>query len=78
MTIVAVPCPHPGAVDLIDSRYPGEERLHFSAAEWREFLDAVKAGRFDHAGDSAGAPPGSGDGAEDAPRPRVQAANRTD
>ncbi len=78
MTIVAVPCPHRGAVDLIDSRYPSDERLHFPAGEWREFLDAVKAGQFDHAGNSAGAPPGSGDGAEDVPGPQVQAANRTD
>jgi hypothetical protein len=69
MSIVAVPCPHRGAVDLIDSRYPGDERLHFPAGEWREFLDAVKAGRFDHAGDSAGAPPGSGEGTEDVPGP---------
>ncbi|MGP7999674.1 MAG: DUF397 domain-containing protein [Streptosporangiaceae bacterium] len=78
MTIVAVPCSHPGAVDLIDSRYPTDERLHFSAGEWREFLDAVKAGRFDHGGDSAGAPPGSGEGAEDEPGPQAQAANRAD
>jgi Domain of unknown function (DUF397) len=47
VTIEDVPCSHPGAVDLRDSRYPGEEVLHFSAAEWREFLDAVKAGKFD-------------------------------
>jgi hypothetical protein len=78
MTIVAVPCSHRGAVDLIDSRYPADERLHFPAGEWREFLDAVKAGRFDRAGDCAGAPPGSGEGAEDVPGPQVQAANRTD
>ena len=78
MTIVAVPCSHRGAVDLIDSRYPADERLHFSAGEWREFRDAVKAGRFDHAGDSASAPPGPGEGTEDVPGPQVQAANRTD
>lgn len=70
MTIVAVPCSHRGAVDLIDSRYPADERLHFPASEWREFLDAVKAGRFDHAGHSAGAPPRPGEGAEDEPGPR--------
>ena len=74
MTILAVPCSHRGAVDLIDSRYPADERLHFPSGEWREFLDAVKAGRFD----SAGAPPGSGDGADNEPGPQVQAANRTD
>lgn len=78
MTIVAVPCSHRGSVDLVDSRYPGDERLHFPAGEWREFLDAAKAGRFDRAGDSADAPPGSEDGAEDAPGLQVQAANRTD
>ena len=77
MTILAVSCSHRGAVDLIDSRYPADERLHFSAGEWREFLDAVKAGRFDHTRDSADAPPGFGESAEDVTGPRVQAANRT-
>jgi len=48
VTIEAVPCSHFDAVDLVDSRYLHDERLHFSAAEWREFLAAVKAGRFDH------------------------------
>jgi hypothetical protein len=49
VTIEAVPCSHPGAVDLRDSRYPDEEVLHFSAAEWREFVAAVKAGKLNHA-----------------------------
>ena len=48
MTITAAACPaHPGAVDLLDDRYPGDEVLHFSAAEWVEFLAAVKGGKFD-------------------------------
>jgi hypothetical protein len=48
MTVVAVACgAHHGAVDLLDDRYPGDEVLHFSAAEWAEFLAEVKAGKFD-------------------------------
>jgi Domain of unknown function (DUF397) len=35
--------------DLRDSRYPDEEVLHFSAAEWAEFLAKAKSGQFDHA-----------------------------
>jgi hypothetical protein len=48
VTIEAVPCSHRGAVDLVDSRHVDDERLHFTAAEWREFLGAVKVGKFDH------------------------------
>ncbi len=59
MTVEAVPCSHPGAVDLRDSRYPGAEVLHFSAAEWTEFLAAVKAGKFDRIS-AAGASGGPG------------------
>lgn len=48
MTVVAVACrSHDGAVDLLDDRYPHDEVLHFSAAEWVEFLAEVKAGKFD-------------------------------
>ncbi len=48
MTVVAVACgAQGGAVDLFDDRYPRGEVLHFSAAEWAEFLAGVKAGRFD-------------------------------
>jgi hypothetical protein len=55
MTVVAVACgAHDGAVDLLDDRYPHDddryphdEVLHFSAAEWAEFLAEVKAGKFD-------------------------------
>jgi hypothetical protein len=57
VTIEAVPCSHPGAVDLRDSRYAGEEVLHFSAAEWAEFVAAVKSGQFDHVGHAADRPP---------------------
>jgi hypothetical protein len=45
--IEAVPCSPTGAVDLRDSRHPKADPLHFSAAEWAEFLAAVKAGRYD-------------------------------
>ena len=55
---IAVACKgHKGAVDLRDSQYPegpgdnGDgEVLHFSPAEWTEFLAAVKAGKFDEVG----------------------------
>lgn len=47
MTIEAVPCSHPGAVDLRDSRYPDAEVLHFAVAEWVDFIAAVKVGKFD-------------------------------
>ncbi len=48
MTVVAVACgAHQGAVDLLDDRYPHDDVLHFSAAEWAEFLAEVKAGKFD-------------------------------
>jgi hypothetical protein len=50
MTVVAVACgARHGAVDLLDDRYPRDEVLHFSAAEWAEFLAEVKAGKFDSA-----------------------------
>lgn len=48
MTIEAIPCPHQGCVDLRDVRYPDDGVLHLTAAEWLEFLAAVKRGRFDH------------------------------
>jgi hypothetical protein len=47
MSIEVVPRPHPGAVDLRSSHLPGDEVLHASAAEWAEFIAAVKAGKFD-------------------------------
>jgi hypothetical protein len=48
VSLEAVPCPHPGAVDLRSSNHlPGDEVLHCSAAEWGEFVAAVKAGKFD-------------------------------
>ena len=37
----------PGCVDLRDVRYPEDGVLHLSAAEWAEFLTAVKRGDFD-------------------------------
>ncbi|MGI8452136.1 MAG: DUF397 domain-containing protein [Streptosporangiaceae bacterium] len=48
--IEVVPCSHRGCVDLRDSRYPDQEVLHFSAAEWAEFLAVAKSGQLDHAG----------------------------
>ena len=48
MSIEVVPCPHPGAVDLRSSNHrPGDEVLHASAAEWAEFIAAIKEGNFD-------------------------------
>jgi hypothetical protein len=48
MSIEVVPCPHSGAVDLRSSNYlPGDEVLHASAAEWAEFIAAVKDDKFD-------------------------------
>jgi hypothetical protein len=47
MSIEAVPCPHPGGVDLRDLRYPDDDVLHLTTAEWTEFLAAVKRGDFD-------------------------------
>ena len=62
-TKIVVPCKgHQGAVDLRDSRYPerpedsGDGVLHFSPAEWAEFLAAVKAGEFDAVGSTGAAP----------------------
>jgi Domain of unknown function (DUF397) len=50
MTIEAVPCSHPGGVDLRDSRYPDDDVLHLSAKEWAQFLAAAKQGDFDRVG----------------------------
>ena len=48
MSIEVVPCVRPGAVDLRSSNhFPGDEVLHVSAAEWAEFIAAVKDGKFD-------------------------------
>ncbi|HEX9353739.1 MAG TPA: DUF397 domain-containing protein [Streptosporangiaceae bacterium] len=47
MTIEVVPCTQPACVDLRDARYPDDGVLHLTAAEWTEFLAAVKRGDFD-------------------------------
>lgn len=48
MSIQVVPCLRPGAVDLrVAPHLPGDEVLHCSAAEWAEFVAAVKKGAFD-------------------------------
>lgn len=55
MTVVAAACgAQHGAMDLLDDRYPHDEVLHFSAAEWAEFLAEVKAGKFDSMGHADG------------------------
>jgi hypothetical protein len=46
--IEIVPCAgHKGCVDIVDSRRPDGDPLHLMAAEWHEFVDAIKAGRYD-------------------------------
>lgn len=48
MITVAACTGHPGAVDLADTRaQPGADPIHLSAAEWAEFVAAVKAGKYD-------------------------------
>ena len=48
MSIEVIPCLHPDAVDLRSGNHlPGDEVLHVSAAEWAEFIAAVKDGKFD-------------------------------
>jgi hypothetical protein len=49
--IEVVPCPaQPGSVDIRDSRYPDDEVLHASAADWSEFLAMAKTGAYDVTG----------------------------
>ena len=38
----------PGAVGVRDSKHPDAGVLVFAPDQWREFLDAVKGGEFDH------------------------------
>lgn len=52
MNIEVVPCTHAGCVDIRDPRQPRETTLHLGPGEWLEFVEAVKAGKYDHlAGD---------------------------
>jgi hypothetical protein len=46
MSIEAILCTQPGCVDLRDVRYPDDDVLHLTAAEWTEFLEAVQRGDF--------------------------------
>jgi len=47
-SIEVVPGPHSVAVDLRSGNHlPGDEVLHVSAAEWAEFIAAVRDGKFD-------------------------------
>jgi hypothetical protein len=50
MPIDAVPCPHQDCVDIRDTGKPEADVLHCSAAQWAEFLAAIKAGKFDAVG----------------------------
>ena len=50
MPIDAVPCPHRDCVDIRDTGKPEADVLHCSAAQWAEFLTAIKAGKFDAVG----------------------------
>lgn len=55
MGIKVVPCPgRRDCVDIIDSRGPESDPLHLTAAEWREWGDAIKAGKLDQVGRVAG------------------------
>lgn len=55
MGIEVVPCPgRRDCVDIIDSRGPEADPLHLTAAEWREWVDAIKAGKLDVVGPLTG------------------------
>ena len=48
MAVEVVPCSgHLGCVDLRDPRYPDADGLHLTSAEWQEFAEAMKAGKYD-------------------------------
>jgi lysophospholipase L1-like esterase len=48
MAVEVVPCSgHLGCVDLRDPRYPDADGLHLTSAEWQEFAEAIKAGKYD-------------------------------
>jgi hypothetical protein len=48
MAVEVVPCSgHLGCVDLCDPRYPDADGLHLTSAEWQEFAEAIKAGKYD-------------------------------
>lgn len=58
MITVAACGGHPGSVDLVDTRaLPGADPIHLSAAEWAEFIAAVKAGAYDTPGTAPGHQP---------------------
>lgn len=64
MAIEVVSWVQPGSVDIRNSNHtPGDEVLHCSAAEWVEFLAAVKDGEYDHVTEATTA---SGPGRSDA------------
>lgn len=55
MGIEIVPCPGDrGCVDIIDSRWPDSDPLHLTAADWQEWVDAIKAGKLDEVARAAG------------------------
>jgi hypothetical protein len=56
MSIEVVPCSgHRGAVDIVDSRNSSDiDPLHVSLAEWQEFVQAVKGGKYDDVATAVG------------------------
>jgi hypothetical protein len=51
MALEVIPCPgHPGSVDLIVGDPAVIDPIHLSAAAWHEFINAVKAGKYDELG----------------------------
>jgi hypothetical protein len=48
MRLEVIPCTgHPGSVDLVVGDPAQIDPIHLNAAEWREFTEAVKAGKYD-------------------------------
>lgn len=55
MGIEVLPCPgRRDCVDIINSSGPESDPLHLTAAEWQEWVGAIKAGNLDHVGRMAG------------------------
>lgn len=55
MGIEIVPClGDRGCVDIIDCRWPDSDPQHLTAAEWQEWVDAIKAGKLDEVARTAG------------------------
>jgi hypothetical protein len=55
MGIEIVPCPgRRGCAGIIGPRGPDGDPLHLTAAEWQEWVDAIKAGKLDQVPRTAG------------------------